>query len=64
MEHYSHKPATLIHSTQLKDSILLNMPEMEEKKVGREVIVAFRQHIGRAIIEACSSIEQDGMCLA
>ena len=64
MEHYSHEPATLIHSTRLKDSILVNIPELEEKKTGREVILAFRQDIGKALIEACSSIEQDGMCLA
>ena len=58
MEHYSHKPATVIHSTRLKDCILLNIPEMEEKEAGREVILAFKQDIGRALIEACSSIGQ------
>ncbi len=35
-----------------------------EKKTGREVILAVRQDIGKALIEACSSMEEDGMCLA
>ena len=48
-EHYSHEPVSPVHSTRLKESILLNIPELEETKTGREVILAFRQ---------------DGMCLA
>ena len=54
-----------VHSTRPKENVLSRMPELEEKKKGRNVILLFKEEFGYAVFEAClESSEDDRICLS
>ncbi len=54
-----------LHSSRLKSNILSRIPELAEQRKGKEILLIFREEIGKAIYEACQqSYEEDGVCLS
>ncbi len=54
-----------IHSTRLKEKILSRIPELQESRKGREIVLTFREGIGLAIYKVCKQdYEEDGICLS
>ena len=61
-------PAELVknvHSSRLKSKILNRMPELAEHRKGNDILLPFREEVGKAIFGACQqSYEEDGICLS
>ena len=61
-------PAELVknvHSSRLKSKILNRMPELAEHRKGKDILLTFREEVGKAIFGACQhSYEEDGICLS
>ena len=55
-----------IHTSRLKNRILVHFPNLEAYKVGRDTYLAFQNDIGFAIQKVCAydSHDDDAMCLA
>jgi len=53
------------HSTDLKNHILAQVPDLEASKEGRDVLLAFNNDMGPALHKACGlNIDDDAICLA
>lgn len=54
-----------IHSTDLKNRILANMPGLQAYKQGRDVLLSFSDDVGNALRDACvDDCDDEAICLA
>ena len=54
-----------VHRTRLKAKILEQLPELNENRKGKEVLLTYKDETGDAIFGACNTNdEDDGKCLA
>ena len=63
-EHYTKK-AIDVHSSRLKDQLLLHVEGLKASRKGKEVLLSSEDVTGDALYDACvRSSEDDGICLA
>ena len=55
-----------VHSSRLKSRILNRMPELAEHRKGIDILLTFREEVGKAVFGACQQkcYEEDGICLS
>ena len=65
LEQLGTKVTGRVHSTKLKDRIMIYFPDMVEHKSGRDVLLAFKQDVGSALHKACEQdADSEGVSLA